>query len=301
MANTCFNIIGAGAMGHLWACYLKRQGLLANLYSRQPQASRRVSLVNKQHRFRVELDYTPIKNWQAAPVTIICVKAHQLESLCNSLPKQAFKDESIILMMNGLGLEEIVQRYFPTARVIQAYTSHGVYQQPHKDSLIVNHSGNGETYLGFQGLVSASSPWQDIVELLNCALPPTQWSQSHKELLLIKLIVNAVINPLTAVNNCTNGEILHNGQLNEQAHALLYELTPIIDVMLPQLTFNEIKSRIEKVALSTANNYSSMQQDIARKNKTEIDFINGYLLKTAQKLGFSLTKHNEIIQQIKLL
>ena len=297
MRKYSFNIIGAGAIGHLWASFIARQGYDVRLYSRQKRKPQTFKVDSPIANFEQKICYHQLINWKPADCLLVCVKAHQLESLCQQLVELKFSPHQTILMMNGMGLIELIQRYLPQMQTLHASIVHGVYINQQK----ITHTGNGSTVLGNINTQYERSLFQPLIEQLNTALPSVSWSDKHYQTMLIKVVVNAIINPLTALSNQTNGSILSNGQLDPVAEELLLELKPILRIKLPEQDFSQIKQQVETVARNTRNNISSMLQDIRNGRKTEIDDINGYLLKIAGEEQLTLPLHKNIINNINEL
>jgi 2-dehydropantoate 2-reductase len=309
-----FNIIGAGSIGHLWHCFLSNKGFESNLYTRTARASQTISVESSLGHFTQQVNYQTIDSlspntWQPANITLVCVKAHQLKNLCESLKQNAINPSNVILMMNGLGLIEIVKTLFPATHVIQANITHGVYL---KGNQLV-HAGVGKIGLGNFNSKYNKSDWINTAALLNQVLPKVTWDENHQQNLYLKLIINAIINPITAINNQTNGFLLQaSSSKTEQstgtenrlipiAQSLLNEMRPLLEKIIPEMSFETIEKSIIQVAMNTRNNHSSMLQDIQAKRPTEIDFINGYLCQLAQKHRLTLPTNNEIISKIKNL
>jgi len=209
-------------------------------------------------------------------------------------------------MMNGMGLVEIAQRWLPNARFYQASTTHGALftsrdintNQP----CLIRHTGYGETKIGSLSKIQPpDSKILSIVSLLDKALAPFEWNTGHLETLWTKLLINSIINPITAVFDVNNGALISDKELKLKAENLAIELGPVINHYLPQSSYQQILDTALKVADKTNENSSSMRQDINQGRKTEIDFISGYILKKAHEIGCSLPKHQQIVNQVKEL
>ena len=98
-----------------------------------------------------------------------------------------------------------------------------------------------------------------------------------------------------------NGKLVYQDNLIPPAEILLNELSPVLELLLPDLSLKNIRDKIITVANNTANNSSSMRQDLANGKSTEINFINGYLLNFANAHSISLKEHLKIVKQIKAL
>ncbi|KAI9849190.1 MAG: hypothetical protein M1838_000267 [Thelocarpon superellum] len=125
---------------------------------------------------------------------------------------------------------------------------------------------------------------------------------------LEKLAVNAVINPLTTIYNCRNGALLYNRGVTQTMHGLLDE-TAAVCRALPELqgeedlsarfTTRRLVPRVVDVAMRTKTNVSSMRQDVQRGRHTEIDYINGYIVRRAEALGLSCPLNRLLVDMVK--
>ncbi len=290
------NIIGAGAMGHLWASYLISQDSPLRFYTKKSQVPRLLELKSAQFNRSLDFRYCTFGDWQDCDLILICVKAHQLAPACQELVNIKAKKCPIILMMNGMGLTDICAKILPGWPVYHAYVTHGVYLE---DKQII-HAGLGICQIG-DGNQLPPVNLESVIGLLNSALPPVNWNPSHQAQMNLKLIVNAIINPLTALSGKTNGSILKSNKLTPEAQTLFDEISLLFPMLLPGLTKDAIQEKIEQVADLTKNNRSSMLQDVLRDAETEIDFINGYLNQLARQNRISLKLNTALINKIKAL
>lgn len=326
MTQLTVNVIGAGAVGHLWACFLKRSGCHVSLYVRSPRESQRININSPTGNFSCDINYLTLNQWKKADVTLICVKAFQLRELCKTLSQ--YKNNPTILMMNGMGLVEIASNALPNTPIFQASLVQGALLDDTLSSTSNNttltHTGNGTTYIGSlstserkynvekDGVEKRSvekssveknncAKIQSIITHLNNALPNVAWKNEHQQIMLLKLCINAVINPVTALKKINNGEIIIKGKLDSLAQKLLQELSPLIEELLPSYSLQDVQQKIIAVAKSTANNRSSMLRDVELGRKTEIDFINGHLIRLAQERSIEMSEHYKILLAIHRL
>lgn len=127
---------------------------------------------------------------------------------------------------------------------------------------------------------------------------------------LKKLVINAIINPLTACFSCKNGQVFKTHERQVLYRRLLQEAGVIIRQMLPhseerfrETVFSDsaLSALVEEVAEKTANNTSSMLQDVQAGRRTEIDYINGYLVSQGKRLGLPTTHHEAVYNMVKTL
>lgn len=297
MNSIKINIVGAGAIGHLWASFLQKNTVDVNLYARHHRPPCQFHVQSPLAKFDSLIQYHEIDQWREPDLIFICVKAHHLEALCQSLQRKVTNSCPIVLMMNGMGLVEICGHYLPENPTIHASLVHGAYLD--NDRLV--HTGNGKTILGNLDTQLKPEDFAQLIVFLDTLLPKIEWSDEHETNMKLKVIINAIINPITALLDIDNGELLYQGQLIPPAEVLLKELTPFLKHFLPDLSPEEIRQQIITVALNTAHNRSSMRQDVLKGQATEIDFINGYLIQQAEKQSIVLNEHHKIVNQIKAL
>lgn len=118
---------------------------------------------------------------------------------------------------------------------------------------------------------------------------------------LQKLVVNAIINPLTAIFRCKNGQLLESPASLELMKLLLSETGPIVRALLPspsdQFSDDNLLDLVRTVAHKTGANTSSMLQDVQAGRRTEIDYINGYVVAQGKTLGLP-HNHNKVLMRM---
>ena len=299
------NIIGSGSMGHLWAAYITKQGIPNSLYTNQQAHSKQSQLTSSQESFVFKANYKQWHDWCDSDLIIICVKCYSLEEVCIQLKQKINSSSPIILMMNGMGLVELVESYLTNRLVFQASTTHGVHIQKEKSITLVNHTGMGETLIGYTSDSTQESTTdnilKDIISDLNICLAPVVFSKHHYETLLVKLYVNSVINPITSIYQVKNGALLEDDVIRAHALKLTKQLHPLIKQLTPNETWETIWQKIAMIAENTKKNLSSMYQDLLNKKPTEIEFITGYLLRISDQHGLDLSEHRHIFNQVKAL
>ena len=116
-----------------------------------------------------------------------------------------------------------------------------------------------------------------------------------------KLVINAAINPLTALLRVKNGELLERPSAREMMRELAIETANVARAENIQLPFDDPVKAAEDVARKTAANTSSMLQDILRGALTEIDAICGAVVMAGQKHGIETPANKACWQLVKSL
>ena len=154
-------------------------------------------------------------------------------------------------------------------------------------------------------LVSPGMSWvppefSDLATLLTEAGLPAQASGELTAVRLRKLAVNLVINPLTAILNRPNGDLLEP-EIRELMAGLVREMAPVLKARGLEEGEEEIMRLVEEVALATAGNVSSMLADVRAGRRTEIEEITGVLLKWGAGMGLELPRHRALYHLVRAL
>jgi 2-dehydropantoate 2-reductase len=117
-----------------------------------------------------------------------------------------------------------------------------------------------------------------------------------------------MINPLTAIFNCKNGELFTRGPIIRVMRLLLSEASQVI-LSLPKLrddqttesrfSMESLEEVVLNVAAKTAKNTSSMLQDVRAGKATEIEYINGYIVKRGREMGVDVRFNERLVEMVK--
>ena len=256
---------------------------------------------------------------------IVTVKGPDTVRALQTVVHRITKDSAILFLQNGMGIiDEINEKLFPDEDARPTYiigvVSHGLYP---KSMFSVIHAGEGTIALGIMppmpmkehtrcrhlGDVSASARYvmRTITRtplFLAVGFPPTDLLQQQ----LDKIAVNCIINPLTAIFNIKNGDLLFNFHFTRIIRLLLAEISIVIRNLeelknVPNVNMRFDPLRLERlvfsIANSTAANKSSMLQDVEANKMTEIDYINGYIVKRGEQMGLHCVMNYMLIHMIK--
>jgi 2-dehydropantoate 2-reductase len=238
----------------------------------------------------------PVWHDEILDVIIICCKATQCLAALD-LWQDAINDQSqIVLLQNGMGQHQIVASSLPNNTIFSASTTEGAFK---KSAQHIVHAGQGITHWGYYSGPSEGSKTPlklDISQLKG----QHEWHNTIEDVLLAKLALNSIINPLTVKYDCHNGDLIKNPDRLKELEDLCKETDVFFTKMQWTLDF-DLTDRVKTVAKLTAKNRSSMLQDIHAHRKTEVDYINGYLLNKANKISHHLPLHQKLFDHIKSL
>ncbi|QYJ96795.1 2-dehydropantoate 2-reductase [Shewanella alkalitolerans] len=289
-------ILGAGAIGQLIFHQLSAYGVTPALLGRDASADSQTleftnlegETVTRQAQF---IDKSMLASCE---LLIVCVKAYQVEAALLPLLDALPTDTHILLLHNGLGPHLSVAPHLAGRGLSLGTTSQGALKLGRWQ---IRQTGAGLTQVGHaQGPRLADNLRQALLG----AIHNSEWCEPILPMLWQKLAINIAINPLTAINDCRNGE-LAGAKFTPTIHALVQEVVAVANADGIALDQAQLTERVYQVIQLTASNYSSMHQDIHHGRQTEIEAITGYLLSRAAEYGVATPANEAIYRQLKSL
>jgi 2-dehydropantoate 2-reductase len=290
-----WQIIGAGAIGCLWAANLIQTGQRVHLVSRNKHVLQSLTyqdILGKKE--LLDCSHSNILINSIDPI-LVCVKAPQVKQALLDQQKHIRSNQIIILMHNGMGAAEQVAEIFPNNPIICATTANACLLN---SPLNIKQTGLGITFLG--PFNEQAKKYAYLANNLNRALNDCHWCEDINQKLWLKLLINIAINPLTAIHQVNNGE-LAEVEFQKQINEIIVEAIPVLHVLSLEFHKKELIKTVNKVINATAENYSSMNRDIYFNRTTENKYISGYLLKKASQHNIETPLIKSLYQQIKVL
>lgn len=228
-------------------------------------------------------------------ILVIPVKQYQIEALLQELAPILSSQTAILLLHNGMGGIELAQKYLPNNPLLVATTTDGVYKS---SPTCFSQTAVGQFDIG---IVDEEDPSNDGEhsdwEYLGSLHPNLRWRNDIVFALYQKIAVNAAINPLTALKNCKNGELLN---YHDDIKKIKEEIFDLYEFMNLPLDNHALSQHIDAVILLTKDNYSSMHQDFHNGRETEVEGILGFLLDKAKETGMKMPLIQTLYEQIKV-
>lgn len=282
-----WTIVGSGAIGSLAACRLQLAGYSVGLHLKQPRALN-IDFAGRPLHFPAAI--SPLN------AVLIPVKSYAVIDAVQSLLPHLAANAQLVLSHNGMGtLEHVLPLLAPSQGLWFLTTTHGALKQQH--TLV--HTGQGQSVLA--PLNHAAKAYTPVVlPAMETALGPVTLVDDITPFLWQKLAINAAINPLTAIYNCRNGELL-KAQFMPLLTAATAEVQQVAAACGVNMDNSLLQQKVLQVVAATAENYSSMQQDITNKRRTEIEAINGYVVQQAARFGIDVPHNNAMLSQVLCL
>ena len=213
-----------------------------------------------------------------AQTALVLVKSWQSERAANMLADCLAPDGVALTLQNGLGNIETLEARIGRDRAALGVTTAGAtLLGPGR----VRDGGAGATHVVPHPRLA---PLVDLLQRAGIAIYP---ADDIEGLVWGKLAINAGINPLTALLEVPNGELIVRSQARSLMAEAALEVASVAEARGIRLPYANPVEQIEQVARRTADNDSSMLQDIRRGAPTEIDAINGAVVREGQRLGVS--------------
>ncbi|MFX1393319.1 MAG: ketopantoate reductase family protein [Promethearchaeota archaeon] len=320
-SNIKIGFIGAGSIGSLFGGYLA--SIKSEIYSTEVILFCRknnADAINKNglvmHKDKAILEIKNIKAFTnmndfkefflkesnyAFDFIFLSTKTYDIETALSHYKKLVDNCKKLVILQNGIDNEELVSKYCDKKKIIRIITSNGALLE--KPGYVI-HTGKGFTKLGYPFFSDLNLIENDfemaqlelrlLCDLLNLAgLEAIIVDDILKEC-WEKIFVNIGINAFGALTRLKNGKLLENKGLKYLMGEAVKEAVEIAKMKNIDLPKKDFIALTYDVAEKTSENKNSMLQDVLKGKKTEIDFINGRILKYAKELDIK-TPINELL------
>jgi 2-dehydropantoate 2-reductase len=292
-------IIGPGALGTLLATSLARAKNEVWLLDNNPQRAKKLShdnikLEGVSGSYKAKINITADTKEIGTPETIfICVKSYDTENALKHIKHLVGDNTYVVSLQGGLGNLQLISEYVESERIIGGITSQGatLVEEGH-----VQHTAKGETIIG-QDSGKVLSGIREISSMLGKASFPTKVSKDINSVIWSRLIINVGINALSAVTRLKNGSLVKNEYTREIMRRAVSEAAKVAKRKRIKLLYDDPIQKVESVCRATTGNLSSMLQDVLNQRQTEIDFINGSIIRQAKNLNIK-TPTNEMLTEL---
>ena len=296
-------IIGSGAMGSLYGGILAENGhevYFIDVFKEHVDAinSKGLCIVKDGEERYIKNVKAVVESSSIGIVdlAIVFVKSTITDIAVEGNKSILGKDTIVLTLQNGLGNIEKINKAVDISQIVVGTSANGAsFMEPGK----IKHSGHGGTVLGeISGekteRIKEIHRIMDLKELGNAKI-----SENVMSLIWEKLIVNCGINPLTALTNLRNGELLENKESEEILENIVDEAIIVARKSNIKLSFDNA-NYCKEVCRATSGNTSSMLSDVLNNRKTEIMNINGAIVRIGEELGID-TPYNKTFTNLILL
>ena len=299
-------VVGAGAVGSLFGARLTQAGHDVVLVARPAHAAAiRAHGLRLEGRSSVTVRLDAVERVPEAgefDAVLLTVKSYDVAPTARAVAAAVRPPVPLLALQNGLGIVRLVSHSLAAGgwRDAGAYVVRGINSVPATlvGPGVVKPTGEGEVLLGT--LEESGSPRfvAMFARLLDGAGVPTRPAGDVVKEEWRKALINAAINPVTADHGIPNGQLAKDpwrGQVLE----LLEEALTVSAAEGVEFPRAEVERDLWRVVRRTAENRSSMLQDLDRGRRTEIDAISGTILHLGERHGLSLPATRRIVERLR--
>lgn len=293
-------MIGSGAMGSVYGGLLADAGFDVTLIDPREDHIGRVQRdgvivegVRGRHVVRVPA-VTRHTGLPPADFAIVFTDANATKDAARTA-KAVLKPEGFALtLQNGIGNVEALIAELSAARVVAGVTMNsGALPEPGRAA----YTNAGMTSIGeLDGRVTPRI--EEVARMLNQAGIPTEVVRDPMSQIWTKFVLNCAINSLTAVTGLRSGEIYRTPEVNALQDRVLDEILAVVERKGIKLAESDMRKKI-KGHCRVRYNRPSMMQHVERGQRTEIDALNGALVREAKALGIAVPYNEAIVAVVK--
>ena len=276
-------IVGTGAMASLFAAMLSASGVQVRMLGTWKEGIqalntygvRLIDELGKEFTYPVEATDDP-ELCTGSQFAIVLVKSYQTILAAQKLTTCLNADGVALTLQNGLNNHQALSEVLGESRVASGVTTAGATLI---DPGIVRIGGRGITSLKRDIRLDL------LVSQLSRAGFEVEEVKDTDALIWGKLVINAAINPLTALLRVPNGQLISNPSARRVMNLVTIEAAEVAGALGVNLPYPDPVPAVEAVAQRTASNQSSMYKDVLRGSQTEIDAINGAIVRAGESAG----------------
>ncbi|ODV80543.1 2-dehydropantoate 2-reductase [Suhomyces tanzawaensis NRRL Y-17324] len=250
---------------------------------------------------------------------IIATKTYQTERALAPYVPHLKPTSNVLILQNGMGMaSHLTNRFWPTEasrpQIFQAISTHGAYKtSPYN----IHHAGQGKLSISYipKKIEPPSHDLAQLPELVQFLVDTKPLNASYlnpQSFILVqmeKLVVNSCINPMSAIMDCFNGDLLYGTKVIPIMKRVIQEAIQVffaeykILEQIPEarsfLQEERLLNQVLKVCQDTRANSSSMREDVRALNQTEIDWMNGYIGKLGYKHDIPCPTNKMLVGMVK--
>jgi 2-dehydropantoate 2-reductase len=288
-------VMGAGAVGCYYGGMLARAGHDVVLIGRPQhvEAVERQGLRLETQTFDEHIRVSASTEGsavQGAQLVLFCPKSTDTESAAAAIKAHLAPDTLVLSLQNGVENADRLRALLPQPVVAAVvYVAAGMAGPGH-----VRHYGRGEL------LIEPSRASDDVARALMAAGVPTDISDNVRGELWMKLILNCAYNALSAITQVPYGRLVKGEGMTIVMRNLVDECVAVAKadgVTIP----GDVDAAVRKIADTMPGQYASTAQDLARGKRSEIDHLNGYIVRRGEALGVATPANRLLHAIVKLI
>jgi 2-dehydropantoate 2-reductase len=297
-------VFGLGALGTVYSCLLKEQGHQVSGLDREAVLDAikdqgvKVNGIWGEHSASLDellsgVDELAGKDFD---LLILTVKSYETEEVARQIARVISPNTYVLLAQNGYGNFEAAAKYISEARLILGRVIFGAETTELGRSKVTVIAD--DVVLGSPANTVDAELLETYARIFNEAGIPTRTSTEVMKYVWGKIIYNSALNPLGAILEVPYGKLAANENTMALMDSIIEEIFAVLSAHGQETLWPDARSYREafytQMVPTTAQHHASMLQDIQRGRKTEIDALNGAVVKLGNHYGVN-TPVNELI------
>jgi 2-dehydropantoate 2-reductase len=289
-------VMGAGAVGCYYGGMLARQGHDVTLIARPAHVAAinegglrlQTTGFDEQVRLTATSDVAAV---QQADLVLFCVKSLDTEAAGALMRPHLQPDALVLCLQNGVDNADRLRAVLPLHAVAAAvvYVATEMAGPGH-----VRHHGRGDL------VVAPSRHSEAVAQAFVAAGVPTEISTNVSGVLWAKLVLNCAYNAVSAITQLPYGQTVAGEGVRDLMRDVVAECLAVAQAEGVQLA-GDVHAAVEQLAGSMPSQFSSTAQDLARGKATEIDYLNGLIVRRGEALGVATPANRVLWALVKLL
>jgi 2-dehydropantoate 2-reductase len=303
--NSKIVVMGAGAVGTYFGGLLARAGRDVTLIGRP----KHVEAISKNGLFIESENFqgyvpvgasTELNAISVADIILLCVKSPDTKKVIEDIKPYLKNDTLILSLQNGVDnsaqIKSLVNNsVFPAV----VYVAVGMVGAGH-----VKHFGRGELEIGVDSSESdntLNAIVHELADFLSQSNIPTTVSEQIQKNLWVKFLINCSYNGISAIGNIQYGQMDKVKEVNQLIDEITQEVLAVAKAKGIHIGYDEALAANQKIPLTMFGQISSTARDISRGKPTEIEYLNGFIVKEGLRLGVSTPANLAIYALVKML
>lgn len=302
-------VFGLGAVGTVFATFLKESGNSVCAVVKEKYLNQ---LINKPlkvdgiwENHKAKLDGIVSDTKQLENINfdfiILSVKSYDTKEAILSLKNLVRENTFLILAQNGYGNYEATKEIIPSQNILLARIIFGAKLKEIGYATVTVNAN--DVVIGQPENLADENKVIKIVETIKISNIPARYSPEVYQILWDKILYNCALNPLGAILECSYGDLANNEETRRLMNKIIIEIFKTAKLNKIKLRWKTAREYInffyEKLIPPTKDHYPSMYYDIKSGKKTEIDALNGAIVKLAKKVKTNVPVNETITRLIK--
>jgi 2-dehydropantoate 2-reductase len=296
-------VVGAGAVGCYFGGMLAQSGVRVELIGRAPQMEAiardglRIDFAGKSERVHVGATTSLQEGLRGAEVVLFCVKTVATESAAIEMAPFLAPQAAILSFQNGVdNIDRIHSAIGRRAIPVAVYVAAEMIAPG-----TVKHSGRGDLVIGHRAGWPHDVDLAPLAAMFERAAIPCKLSEAIEVELWTKMTMNCAYNAISALTRSQYGRILADERARDLMERAIAETVAVAHAEGIDLAEAAMQQAALQLGGKMSGATSSTAQDIARRRPTEIDSLNGYVVRRGAALGIATPVSAMLVTLVKLL